>query len=411
MAVARLMLALALISLPVHAQNSWTGWLGPNRDGWVGDFKAPETWPKTLKKVWQVKVGIGYSSPLVSNGRIYTHTRQEDNEIVQCLDLKTHQVKWRKTKATPFKVGGGGEYHGKGPKSCPVLSEGRLFTMSITGILTAWDAKTGKQLWECDYGSRYKSRHKRWGASTSPIVAGRLVIAHFGTDFQGALVALHVETGKVAWEQGKDGPSYSSPLVVEINDVKQVVDWNERAIAGVDLKSGKKLWEYLAKGDFRDQNMPTPVFHKGLILLGAENRGIKGLAPHLEKGKWVVHRWWHQKKVALNMSTAVINDGLLYGFSHYDRGRFFCLEPRRGKVLWTGPPRTGQNVTFLSIPGAVMASIDTGELRVFKASRTKYQELASYKVAVGATWAPPVLLKEGILIKDKVNLTLWSLTQ
>ena len=126
-------------------------------------------------------------------------------------------------------------------------------------------------------------------------------------------------------------------------------------------------------------------------------------------GEWTVTDEWHQKKLALDMSSAVMNDGLLYGFSHYDKGRLFCLDPKTGDVVWTGPPRTGRNVMFLAIPGYIVALIDSGELRIVRASPQAYEQAGSYRVAEGHTWAPPVLLSDGVLVKDRERLTLWSL--
>ena len=409
-------LTVAIVSLAwcsieaADGDEQWTGWLGPERNGWVKDYQPPNTWPKTLKRVWSVKVGIGYASPVVAGGRAYQHGRQGDNEVVTCIDLETGKVQWKKSYAAPFKVGGGGQYHGKGPKSCPVLADGRLLTLSITGVLTAWDARSGKQLWQRDYRSRFKKPHARWGVSTSPVVGGKRVFLHLGTDGQGQLLALDTETGKQVWTHGKDGPSYSSPLLVEIDGVKQVIDWNERVLTGVDAKTGRKLWEIDAPQNFLDQNMPTPTFHKGRILLGAENRGIRGLDPKRENGEWRVHQRWHQKTVALNMSTAVMNGGYLFGHSHYGKGRVFCLDPKSGKVLWQGPPRSGQHMTFLSIPGHIIALVNTGKLEIIKAKSDGFEKVASYRVSEGHTWTPPVLLKRGLLVKDKDTLTLWSLT-
>ena len=87
--------------------------------------------------------------------------------------------------------------------------------MSITGILSAWDATTGNNLWHSDYGSRFGQSHPHWGASTSPIVDGNRVIVHFGTDDQGALIALDAESGEEIWSYGNDGASYASPILVD----------------------------------------------------------------------------------------------------------------------------------------------------------------------------------------------------
>jgi outer membrane protein assembly factor BamB len=389
----------------------WTGWLGPERNGWVKDFEAPAKWPVQLTKGWQVEVGTGYGSPLVTAGRIYQHARQGENEVLWCLDLKTGDVQWRQQHAVPFKASPGGEWHGTGPKSSPVLADGRIFTMSITGDLSAWNADSGELLWRSDYGSHFEQNRPNWGVSTSPIVDGNRVVVHFGNDNEGALVALDVATGNEIWSQGSDGPSYSSPLVAEIHDVRQIVEWNHEALVGVDSQSGRLLWRHPFPHRTHNQNMPTPAFHNGRILLGGENRGVYSLEPRLSDGVWSVKQRWSQEKVALDMSSAVVNGNLLYGLSHYSKGQFFCLDTDSGKIRWLGPGRTGQNVMFLSVPGHIVALIDSGELQMLAASGDSYKKVAAWKVADSPTWAPPVLLQHGVLVKDQQSLIYWSLAE
>jgi outer membrane protein assembly factor BamB len=392
------------------ADGDWTGWLGPERNGWVAGFQPPDEWPAQLEQVWQVDVGTGYGSPLVSGGRVYQHARQGEEEVVWCLDVDAGDVIWRRSDTVPFQIGGGAEKHGKGPKSCPALADGRLFTLSITGRLSAWDAESGDLLWGRDFADRFDKTHPYWGASTSPLVDGDRVIVHFGSDDRGALIALDVDTGDEIWSHGDDGASYASPILVEIDGVRQIVELNMRAIVSVESDSGRFLWEYPYPQVSTDQNMVTPVFYRGLVLQGGENRGIRCIEPQLKDGAWTVEERWHQEDVALDMSTAVINGDLLYGFSHYSVGQLFCLDPLTGDVLWKGPGRTGENVMFLSIPGHVVALIDTGELQIIAASGDGHETIASYQVAeTPSTWAPPVLLDGGILVKDERTLTRWSI--
>jgi outer membrane protein assembly factor BamB len=388
----------------------WPGWLGPQRDGWVHNFQSPARWPERLTRRWQVKVGTGYGSPVVSGGRVYQHARQEEEEVVWCLDLATGEVQWRKSYAAPFKIGGGGEYHGKGPKSSPALADGRLFTLSIAGVLSAWDADSGELLWRRDYASQFDKGHPYWGTATSPLIDGQRVIVHFGADERGALIALDAASGDEVWRHGNDGASYASPILVEIfQGQRQVIELNMRGLTSVDSQSGRLLWEFPFPQVGTDQNMVTPAFHRGLVLVGGENRGIHGLEPRLENGVWQVHSRWHQEQVALDMSTAVINGDLLYGFSHYGLGRLFCLDPKSGDVRWESPGRTGDNVMFLSLPGHVAALINNGELKIVAASGDGFEPVASYRVSDDATWAPPVLLERGVLVKDTETLSLWSL--
>lgn len=405
-----LILLSAAATRPAAADElEWTGWRGAARDGWVGEFQPPEQWPDELERVWEVEVGTGYASPLVSNGRVYQHARVGEDEVLWCLDLETGAVVWRQAYPTPFKIGGGGERHGKGPKSSPTLSDGRIFTLSITGMLSAFDAKSGELLWRKDYGSRFEKTHPYWGASTSPLVDGDRVIVHFGTDGEGALVALDAETGDEVWTLGSDGPSYSSPIVAEVDGVRQIIEWNERALVGVDGRTGRKLWEHPFPQQNTNQNMPTPAYHDGMVLLGAENRGIHGLELNRRGDAWEVNPRWHQQKLALDMSSAVVNDGLLFGMSHFGAGRYFCLDPQTGDIRWEGTGRTGDNVAFLSIPGHVVALKDDGQLQILAADGERFEVVASYRVSDDPTWAPPVLLDDGILTKDDRKLTRWSL--
>ena len=404
-----LLVASMLIQAESMADVEWTGWLGPNRDGQSNAFDPPTDWPEKLTKQWQVKVGTGYGSPLVSGGRVFQHARQNESEVVWCLDLASGDVVWRKEYPTPFKMGGGGEQHGKGPKSSPVLSAGRLFTMSITGTLRAWDTKSGELLWKRDYRDLLSKTHPYWGASTSPIVDENRVIAHFGSDDEGMLVALDVASGQEIWTQGNDGASYSSPLLAELDGVRQIVEWNHRALVGVESKTGRLLWEQPFPHAGHNQNMPTPAVHKGCVLLGGENRGIHSFCPQLDNGAWSVTEKWHQDKVALDMSSAIINNDLLFGFSHYGKGKHFCLNPTTGDILWQGPGRTGQNVMYLSITDHLVALLDNGQLQFISANSDGFRSVAAFRVATTpTTWAPPVMLPDGVLIKDLDTVARWS---
>lgn len=203
--------------------------------------------------------------------------------------------------------------------------------------------------------------------------------------------------------------AYSSAIIVEIDGVRQVIDWNQRVLTGVDAATGTQLWETPFPQVSSDQNMPTPSFHDGHIIVGAENRGVRSFSPRKNKdGTWTVAEDWHQKEVALDMSTAVVRDGLLYGFSHYRRGQLFCLDLATGDVLWSGPGRTGDNVTFLTVEGYVLALTDTGTLQIFAATGEGYEPVATYEVADTPSWAPPVLLEDGLLIKAETTLTRWG---
>ena len=241
------------------------------------------------------------------------------------------------------------------------------------------------------------------------VIEDRLFI-HFGNDDNGFLAALDLDSGNEIWRNGKEGASYSSPLYAEFEGTRQIIEWNHEDLQGVEINSGRQLWKYHLPHRGTDQNMPTPTIHDGHVLVGGENRGLRSIHPHLEGGKWIVTEKWHQKRASLDMSTAVINRGQLYGMTHHGLGQLFCIDTKNGNIIWQGPGRAGQNATFLSMPGHILTLFDDGSLQIMEGSGAESKKVAEYNVADKPTWAAPVLLKEGILIKDRDELIRWSFT-
>jgi outer membrane protein assembly factor BamB len=139
----RWLITLAAFIFAVPLAADWPQWRGPNRDGVARDFVAPTTWPATLKETWRVTVGEGHSSPVTSEGRIYVLARQGEEEVVFCLEAQSGKQLWRASYPAVYTMNPAATGHGKGPKSTPVVSGGKLFTFGINGVLSCFDAKGG----------------------------------------------------------------------------------------------------------------------------------------------------------------------------------------------------------------------------------------------------------------------------
>ncbi len=137
--------------LPVQAQraaNDWTQWRGPSRDGSAPAPSDPKAWPEKLTQKWKVEVGSGYATPLVVGNRIYQFSRQGEREVMTALDADTGKSIWQTGYDAPFTMHSATTTHGPGPKSTPAFANGRLFSIGMTGIVTAFDANSGKQVWQ-----------------------------------------------------------------------------------------------------------------------------------------------------------------------------------------------------------------------------------------------------------------------
>ncbi len=157
-AVLRLTLALALagFSAAQGAAQDWPQWRGPARDGVAVGVKLPEKLPEELHLRWELEVGEGRSSPIVVGNRIYIFTRRGEDETLAAVNLATGKEIWRQDYQAPYTPNPAAASQGKGPRSTPVFAGGRLVTLGINGMLSGWDANTGKRLWNDNFAKQFE---------------------------------------------------------------------------------------------------------------------------------------------------------------------------------------------------------------------------------------------------------------
>ena len=140
-------------------------------------------------------VGECYATPVLVGERVYMFTRQGDDEVMQALDANSGTQIWRTSYPAPFSYLPAAEQHGPGPKATPTFAGGNLYTLGLGGVVSAFDAATGTELWQIPEPSVVPL----YGTAVSPLVDGELVIVHVGGDGQGALTAFDAATGEVRW--------------------------------------------------------------------------------------------------------------------------------------------------------------------------------------------------------------------
>ena len=134
--------------------------------------------------------------------------RKGEQEVAQALDLATGKALWSAAYDQPYTMNSAATGHGKGPKSTPLLAGGRLYTLGITGVLSALDAATGKVAWRHAFDKEF-GPPPDFGTAMSPIFDNGLVIAHVGGIRGGALRAFDPATGATKWSWTGDGPGYA----------------------------------------------------------------------------------------------------------------------------------------------------------------------------------------------------------
>jgi outer membrane protein assembly factor BamB len=385
----------------------WPQWRGSNRDGIVVGFSEPKTWPERLVKKWEATVGIGHSSPVVVGPKVYLFARQKEDEVIFCLDLDTGKVLWRDQYAVPYQMNPAATKHGKGPKSTPVVRNGRVYTLGITGILSCYDALSGKLRWRKDFASQFSSTSPYFGTAMSPVIDGGLLIAHVGGHDSGALTAFDAQTGEPRWSWKGDGPGYASPLVVELGGVRQVVTQSQKQLIGVSATDGALLWSIPFTTPYV-QNIVTPIIYKETLIFSGLNKGVMAIRLIRKGSAWTTEKVWENSEISFYMSTPVLHENLLLGMSNRTKGQFVCLDARTGAQIWAGDSRQGENAAIVKGGEKLFSLTTDAELIVSRITSNGLEPLKRYTVAGSPTWAHPVIVGNRVLIKDESTLALWS---
>jgi outer membrane protein assembly factor BamB len=401
---ALLMIATLTVTLAAQTRSAdWTQWRGPNRDGAVASFTPPKAWPDALTRKWKVDVGLGYASPILVGNRLYSFSRRDDNEVLAALDADTGKEIYAVSYPAAFTVNRAAARHEKGPKSTPTFVGGRLYTLGMTGIVTAFNAVDGKVLWKTATPPVSPLYH----TAMSPLVERGLVIVHVGGHDQGALTAFDAATGAVKWQWKGDGPSYSSPMAVDLGGVRQVIVLTQKLIVSVDEATGALLWQRPYSTEY-DQNVITPIVYGDTVIVSGLEKGVTAFKPIKRGAQWTTDNVWETKDVGLYMTNGVVVRDRLFGLSHRNSGQFFALDVKTGKTIWTSPPRQAANAAILHAGDVLFMLKDDAELIVADATAANFAPVKRYTVADSATWAQPTIAGNRLFVKDTNSLALWS---
>ena len=400
---------LAVVAVAGMAEAAdWPQWRGPARDGVADASGLPTKWPAQLKPAWRKKVGEGHSSPVVRSGRVYLLSRQGGHEVVRGFELESGRELWRGDYKAEYKIQSVARDHGRGPKATPVIAGQRLVTFGISGILSCWESATGRRVWSRDFAGQHRETVPLYGHAASPIVVDGKVIVHVGGHDDGALTALDVASGKIAWRWAGDGPAYASPVLLTVDGKRQLVAQSQKFHLGVDPASGEVLWRVPFTTQF-DQNSVTPLVAGGRVILAGYDQPTVALKVTARGGRLRTDRKWKNRGIAMYMSSPVVAGGRLFGMTHRRRGQLFCADPANGKVAWATQGRLAENAVLIVAGDVLLVQTSGGELLVVAADRTRYRELARYRLSESATWAHPALVGSRLLVKDRDHLLVFDL--
>lgn len=376
----------------------WPGFRGPHRDDVIPGVRIDTDWSKSPPvAMWRRPVGPGWSSFAVHGDLFYTQEQRGSDEVVACYRVSTGEPVWTHRDEARFWESNAGA----GPRATPTLSNGRVFTFGATGIVNALDAGSGAVVWSRNAGTDAGVKVPEWGFASSPLVVDDMVVIAAA----GKLAAYDISTGEPRWF-GPDGRyGYSSPHLVTIDGVQQIVLLSGPGATGVSPADGTQLWEYKLPAGTRIVQ-PGVTEDGDLLVNEGEAHNLHRIAVSHGTAGWTAEERWNSNGLKPYFSDFVVHNGHAYGF---DGNILACIDLKDGKRVWKGGRYGSGQLVLLPDQDLLLVSSEEGELALVAAVPDQFKELARFKAIEGKTWNHPVLVGDVLLVRNGEEMAAFRL--
>jgi outer membrane protein assembly factor BamB len=385
---------------PLNAKD-WPQWCGQRRDGVTTAPDLLVSWPEAgPTERWRVKGGDGYSSFALTRDTAYSMVALAGNdEAVMAWRLDSGKVRWRHV----YDRGRSFDY--RGPRATPTLAGGLLYTVSAAGQLMCLKADTGEPHWQVDLVREVQGQPPPWGFAFSPLVEDGLVYTMPGGQNEQCLAAFDAQTGKLAWASQNDPAGYSSPILLTVAGVRQVVFFTGRRLLGVTPKKGELLWEYPWPTS-NEITVTTPMAIRGrqgkreegyLFISSGYDKGCALVRVAEQDGRFTARRVYESSELCCQFGTPVLHRDHLYALDQ--KRDLTCLDVRTGAVRWR--KRGFERGTLIRVDDRLVVLGENGRLALVECDPKGYRQTASARVLKRPCWTLPVLADGMLLVRDQ----------
>ncbi len=383
----------------------WPQWRGPTRDGRV----LGPAWPDrldadTLRRLWRVPLGPGYSGPVVSDRLVFTaETVDKESEVVRALDRKTGAERWRAEWKGALSVPFFAASHGSWIRATPAFDGECLYVAGMRDVLVCLEAATGRERWRVDIVDRFKTPLPAFGFVSSPLVDGDAVFVQAGA----SVARLDSQTGEVRWRTLQDGggmygSAFSSPILADLCGVRQLVVQTRTTLAGVDVGTGAVLWSQPVPS-YNGMNILTPVVEGDAVFTSSYRNKSWLFRVSREGGRFRVAEAWSADGPGY-MSTPVVIDG--HAYLHLQSQRVACIDLRTGAKTWTSAP-FGKYWSLVAHGDRILALDADGTLFGLRASPKAFDLIGRQKVGEQETWAHLAVSGDELFVRELGALSAW----
>lgn len=389
-------------SSPEDQLSNWRGWRGPSRTGIVENPAWPDSLDDSrLTAAWTRPMGDSYSGPICSNGLVFTTESRAGKESAMAFSIDEGVSVWTQTWKGSHNVPFFAARNGNWIRATPVTDGTKLYVGGIRDVLCAFDVKTGEERWRLDFATRF-GKVPDFGMVCSPIVENGFLYIQAGKGVH----KVNCESGEIVWTAMQDSGdimssgAFSSPVIEEINGVRQLIVQSRTTLAGLDLETGAILWSSQIEA-FRGMNILTPTVWNNQIF--TSSYGGKSLLLDVSNPSQPKRVW--ENKLEGYMSSPIVIGNFLY--LHLRNKRFACINLLDGKEAWVTQPY-GEYWSMVSNRTSILALDQTGDLRLIKHNPEKFELVSERKLTDEEAWAHLAVLSGRVIVRSQKALRVYN---
>ncbi len=383
-------------------KGDWTQWGGPGQEFQAASRGLATEWPEEgPPKLWSRELGDGYSAILAEAGKLYTMYRTDEKEAVISLDAATGETLWEHRYDHSPHEGHVAQF-GEGPRSTPLISGNRIYTIGVAGKMHCLNKKNGKVVWSHDLWEEFGGTILNHGYSSSPIEYGNNIITLVGGEGHG-IVAFDKKTGEVAWKNQDFENSYSTPRILEVDGQKQLVVFMATELIAVDPENGALKWSYPHENQWK-QNIAMPVMADSKhLFLSSPTAGARGLKLTNKGEKTEVEEIWSTRKIQFYHVSTVRDGDYVYGSTGTMGPAFMAaVNIKTGEIAWR--ERGFAKANLLSAEGRVYILDENGVLGLASVSPKEMKLHGKAEVLEKAAWTVPTIVGRTMYLRDKKTI-------
>ena len=357
----------------------WPNFRGPTHDGIAVEKGWKADWSSEPPVAWKAKVGLGFSSIVVANGRVATAGHADGKDTLFCFNATTGKELWKHSYPAEL----GDKFYEGGTTGTPTFEGDRLYWLSRWGDLIACEAASGKIVWQTNIQKETGAPNPTWGYTGAPLVQGDLLVLNIGD----AGAAVEKATGKLVWKSAAKDCGYSTPLPLKRGGQSLAILGNTENYLAVDVKTGKEAWRFRWLTQY-GVNAADPVVSVDQVFISS-GYGKGGALLKLTDA--APEQVWKTKALRTQLNAAVLYEGHLYGVDGdtADKAVLKCIEWATGKEKWAEAGFGSGGVILAD--GKLIALSAIGELLIAPATPEGFKPTTRTQVLGPKCWTAPVL--------------------